>query len=33
VIAIGVRKAVDFGEGVGAAVDGQKIGFTAINLK
>jgi hypothetical protein len=32
-IAVGVRVAVDFGEGVGAAVDAQNIGFTAINLK
>jgi hypothetical protein len=33
VIASGVRETVDLGEGVWAAVDDQKIGFTAINLK
>jgi hypothetical protein len=33
VIASGDRKTVDLGESVWAAVDDQKIGFTAINLK
>jgi hypothetical protein len=32
-IAISVREAVGLGESVSAAVDGQKIGFTVINLK